>query len=221
MRKVLYCLLLLATFMFAFTETEGRCLASYSRYMSTYFIAWIVATISIAINIKNKNQLIIALIAIILCIYPTNIVNLVGILQRKGVQGVPEEIKLEASIIKENVELHDKVYLVYQNISGGIEYHMLRYSISPIVTNLMYEWSLGPKYYEDDIWSYDISKEDFEKKLIEEEFDYIFIAKIDEQFVKIYGSMIEYDLNNYQQLNNKLLKVNKIDEDSIKLTIIE
>ena len=128
----------------------------------------------------------------------------------------------DKNIIMNKVKLNEKVYLIYQNIGGGGEYHILRYLISPIVTNLMYEWSLGPKYEENDIWSYDITKEQFEKKLIDEEFDYIFIAKIDKQFIDIYGDLIDNSIyDNYEELNNKLLKVNKIDENSVKLTIID
>lgn len=220
---LLYCLLLLATFMFAFTETEGRSLASYSRYMSTYFISWIITFAGIAINNKSKNPIIVVLIAIMLCVYPTNILSIVNLFGRKEVTGITDEINLEANIIKENVELDEKVYLIYQNIGGGYEYHKLRYCISPIVTNLMYEWSLGPKYQENDIWSYDITKEEFEKKLIDENFDYVFIAKIDEQFIKIYGDLIEgnYNLNNYENLNNKLLKIIRKGENEVSLGVIE
>lgn len=217
---VLYCLLLLATFMFAFTEQEGRTLASYSRYMTTYFISWIIAIIGIIINNNYKNQLILLILAIMLCIYPTNTINLIDITSRKGAIMISNEITLKSNIIKENVTSDKKVYLIYQNIGGGIQYHMLRYSISPIVTNLMYEWSLGPAYNEEDIWSYNITKEQFEKKLIEENFDYVFIAQIDEQFIQIYGELIEgnYNLENYKELTNKLLKVNKINENKITLS---
>lgn len=220
---VLYCLLLLATFMFAFTETEGRALASYSRYITTYFIAWIIGGASIALNSKNRYQIISALVVIALCIYPTSALSILDISSRKGVTGITPEIAWEASIIKSKVNLDDKVYLVYQNNGGGYDYHKLRYSISPIVTNLMYEWSLGPKYYEADIWSYDISKEEFEKKLIDEEFNYVFIAQVDEQFIKIYGELIEgnYNIQNFESLNNKLLKVNKLSENRVILSIVE
>ncbi len=219
---ILYCLLLLATFMFAFTEAEGRNLASYTRYMATYFIAWILVMAVIAINNNSNNQIIIAIMAILLCIYPINTTNLLNIFGRKGVTGVSEQLKEKSNIIMNKVKLNEKVYLIYQNIGGGGEYHILRYLISPIVTNLMYEWSLGPKYEENDIWSYDITKEQFEKKLIDEEFDYIFIAKIDKQFIDIYGDLIDNSIyDNYEELNNKLLKVNKIDENSVKLTIID
>lgn len=219
----LYCLLLLATFMFAFTETEGRALASYSRYMSTYFIAWIIITIGLALNSKIKNVILSLTIAIMLCLYPTSVISIVDITSRKNLSGIDDEIRTEANIIKENVELNDKVYIIYQNIGGGYEYHKLRYSISPIVTNLLYEWSLGPKYYESDIWSLDLTKEEFEKKLIDEEFDYLFIAKIDKQFVDIYGSLINFDFNtnNYEELNNKLLKIERVNENEVILNLVK
>lgn len=220
---VLYCLLLLATFMFAFTETEGRALSSYSRYITTYFIAWIIVGTSIAINSKNKYQTMSAIVSILLCLYPTSITSIVDVSWRKGLTGITPEIALEANIIKEKVNLDEKVYLIYQNNGGGYEYHKLRYSISPIVTNLMYEWSLGPKYYDSDIWSYDISKEQFVKKLIDEDFDYVFIAKIDEQFINIYGELIEgdYNLQNLETLNNKLLKINRVNDNQIRLNVVE
>ena len=219
---VLYCLLLLATFMFAFTETEGRALASYSRYMSTYFIAWVIITLGLASNSKIKNTILPIIIAILLCLYPINIANLMDTTSRKNLSGIDDEIRTEANIIQENVNLSDKVYIIYQNIGGGYEYHKLRYSISPIITNLMYEWSLGPKYYDTDIWNLDLTKEEFEKKLIDENFDYVFIAKIDKQFVDIYGSLINFDFTtqNYEELNNKLLKIEKINENEVILNLV-
>ena len=87
----------------------------------------------------------------------------------------------------------------------------------------MYEWSLGPKYYDTDIWNLDLTKEEFEKKLIDEEFDYVFIAKIDKQFVDIYGSLINFDFTtqNYEELNNKLLKIEKINENEVILNLVK
>ena len=86
---------------------------------------------------------------------------------------------------------------------------------------MLYEWSLGPKHNEKDIWNYDISKEDFEKKLIDENYDYVFIAKSDEQFVEIYGDLIEeqkIQKQDYEKLNDKLFKVNKKD-NKVSLSI--
>ena len=202
---VLYCLLLMATYMFAFTEQEGRTLASYDRYMKTYFLAWIGLIIGITTSQLGKKGLISATIVALVALYGCTPIQIIQP-KAKGVSGIPQEIIEKGNIINNSLEKGDKVYLIYQNIGGGGAYHQLRYCISPIVTNLMYEWSLGPKYSEDDIWNYDISKEDFEKKLINEEFDYIFIAKSDEQFINIYGSLFDssIDLND---IENMIFKV--------------
>ena len=154
---------------------------------------------------SRKKGLISAIIAVLIALYGCSPIQIIKPKER-GVSGISQEVKEKGDIINNNLEKGDKVYLIYQNIGGGLEYHQLRYCISPIVTNLMYEWSLGPKYSEGDIWNYDISKEDFEKKLIDEEFDYIFIAKSDEQFINIYGSLFDssIDLND---IENKIFKV--------------
>ena len=220
---ILYCLMLLATYMFAFTEQEGRSLASYQRYISTYFIAWIIANLGIATNYKYSTKSIMLIFTcLLLCMFSINISRLIDINTRKeDITSSRKEIDDKAIVINSKVSLNEKVYLIYQNIDGGEKYHKLRYAISPRVTNLMYEWSLGPKYYNEDIWNYDITKEEFEQKLIDEEFDYVFIAKIDKQFMNIYGDLIDgYNMNNYQKLENKLLKVNKINANTIKLELV-
>ena len=182
--------------------------------MSTYFIAWTLGAISIGIQKVKTKGLIITILTFLLCLYPININDAMSTIDRKDEGGIPQEITRKAEIIKQKVTLNDKVYLIYQNIGGGGAYHMLRYSISPIVTNLLYEWSLGPKYNEKDIWNYNISKDEFEKKLIDEDYDYVFIAQADEQFVEIYGDLIEgqkIQKQDFEKLNDKLLKVNKKD----------
>ena len=62
-----------------------------------------------------------------------------------------------------------------------------------------------------------------QKKLIDEEFDYLFIAKIDKQFVDIYGSLINFDFNtnNYEELNNKLLKIERVNENEVILNLVK
>lgn len=217
----LYCLLLMATYMFAFTEQEGRILASYSRYMATYFIAWTLTTIGVGLQRKEKQNIIILIIAILLCVYPLDISKLGEVTKRKDTSGIHPGIQKQGDLIQENVTTQDKVYIIYQDIGGGWQYHVLRYCISPIVTNLMYEWSLGPAYNEQDIWSYDITKEEWEEKLIKEEFDYVFIAKIDQQFIDIFGDLLKGDINFNQKekLENTLWKVQQTNEHTVILDL--
>ena len=212
---MLYCLLLMATYMFAFTETEGRALASFSRYMNTYFMAWLIITVDMIKETKKEKNLAIVILVALLCLASSNIQTILHPVE-KGVSGVPEEIKQKAEIITNNVNLEDKVFLVYQNIGDSGAFHILRYSISPIVTNLLYEWNLGDPYFEGDIWTYPISVEEWAKILKEQEYDYVFIAKSDARLQQEYGSIFE-DGTDLENLENHLFKVVQNAENEIEL----
>lgn len=214
---VLYCLLLMATYMFAFTETEGRALASYERYMNTFFLAWMVMLISIIGHLENKKSSTLLVIITLISLSSTNVLTIIHPTQ-KGVSNVTPAIQEKANIIQENVKIDEKVYLIHQNIGASPEYHILRYCISPIVTNLMYEWNLGAPYFEGDIWTYDITQEEWEQKLKEEDFDYVFIAKSDERFVKDYGNIFE-EGTDLENLQNHLFSVVEKDNGDIKLKL--
>lgn len=214
---VLYCLLLMATYMFAFTETEGRSLASFSRYMNTYFLAWMVMTVAMLRETKKERNLVILVIVSFLCLASSNILTIIHPVE-KGVSGVPEEIKEKAEIITENVNLEDKVFLVYQNIGDSGVFHILRYSISPIVTNLLYEWNLGGPYFEGDIWTYNITVDQWAEVLKEQEYDYVFIARSDTRLKEEYGSIFE-EGTDLENLENHLFKVVENTENEIELQL--
>ena len=171
-----------------FTEIEGRGLASFARYMNTYFFAWMVITVSLLQEIKKEKTLMILVIVSFLCLANSSVLDIIHAVQ-KGVSGVSEEIKEKAQIITDNVNLEDKVYLIYQNIGASGNFHLLRYSISPIVTNLLYEWNLGEPYFEGDIWTYHITVEEWSQILKEQAYDYVFIAQSDERLKEEYGSI--------------------------------
>lgn len=214
---ILYCLLLMATYMFAFTEAEGRALASYSRYMNTYFLAWFVIVTTMILNTKHKRKEIILLITALVILSGVNVLNIIKPVA-KGESAVTPDFRYKANIIEQNVNVDDKVYLIYQNIGSNPDYHILRYCISPIVTNLMYEWNLGGPYFEGDIWTYDISQEEWEKKLKQEEFDYVFIAKSDERFINEYGNIFE-EGTNLETIENHLFSVIEKNDGSVKLKL--
>lgn len=214
---VLYCLLLMATFMFAFTEREGRELASYSRYMSTYFFAWIVMLIGIIQHTEIKRKELILLIITLLIVSSVNVLSIIKPVS-KGESAVTSIIQKKADIIEANVKVNEKVYLIYQNIGANPDYYILRYAISPIVTNLMYEWNLGAPYFEEDIFTYDITQKEWEQKLKDEEFKYVFIAKSDERFINEYGNIFEEETK-LENIENHLFSVIEKNDGSIKLKL--
>ena len=211
---ILYCLVLMATYMFAFTEQEGRGLASYERYMPTYFIAWVVAILGITLKNVDKKLKTFVIIALI-CLYGMNMHTFISP-TTKGYTTLPQEVKDEGEIILNNVSsTKDKVYIIYQQ-SNGYEFHQLRYCISPIRTNLVCEWSLGEPTYEGFIWNYNITEEEFEQKLIDENFDYVFVARSDENLTSKYGEAFDKSVD-LANLDNKLFKIQKIDDNNVVL----
>ena len=227
---VLYCLLLMATYMFAFTETEGRGLFSLERYMSTFFMAWIINVMAILLNrgiylktLSNGKKVVIessiismAIIAII-CLIGIDKETLKNPIQKKS-SGVPEYIAQKAEIVTSNLNRGDKVFVIFQDPGVTVDPFVFRYCISPIVMNLMDEYSLGELDSPDDHMTLNITEQEWEQKLIDENYDYVFILKSDEEFKETYKDIFEENTD-FENLDDKIFKVNKINDNDVVLTL--
>ncbi len=220
---VLYCLLLMATFMYAFTDAEGMSLASFERYMVTYFIAWIINVIGLFLGREAKkerdNVLITMLIIFLICLYGSNIETLVNPVNKNN-STIPEYIQEKADIVREKLKSSDKVYVIFQNPGYSADPFIFRYCISPIVMNLMDEYSLGELDSPEDTLTYNITEKEWEKKLIDENYDYVFIIRSDDEFKEMYKGAFDKNTN-LNELEDKIFKVNKIDENNVKLVLYE
>lgn len=225
---ILYSFLLMATFMFAFTDREGRSLASFERYMSTFFIAWIVNVIAHFLRkVKTEKvekgekssgltaMLIIALIGL----YGMNIQTLIHPIQKNN-SAIPSYIQEKADIVTSTLKSEDKVYVIFQDCGYRVDPFVFRYCISPIVMNLMNEYNLGKLDPADNTLTYDITEQEWEQKLIDENYDYVFILRSDEEFKETYKEAFEKDTD-FEQLDDKIFKVNKIDNNNVLLTLYQ
>ena len=198
---LLYFMFLLLVFLFAFLEREGRVLASFERYSSTFFLGFIFYII--ALIYENKNNIAI-LSCLMIAIFGINIPTLVMPANQK-VSPIGDPIRQNASVINNNLNVDDKVYLVIQN-TDGCSFHMLRYLISPIKTNLLYEWNVGDKNTVLDLFTINLTIDEWKEKLINEKFSYVYLVSIDEYFVENYSSMFGYNLD-FNDLNGSLYKI--------------
>ena len=226
---VLYCLLLMGTYMFAFTEVEGRGLFSLDRYMSTYFIAWIINIIAIFMSKKSyyeiedsknitRNPSISALVIILLVgIYGSNIQNLVKPIEKNN-STIPAYIQEKANIVNSTLNSNDKVYVIFQDPGVTVDPFVFRYCISPIVMNLMDEYSLGELDGPNDTMTYNITADEWKEKLINENYDYVFILKTDDEFNETYKGLFEKETD-FQNIENKIFKVNKTGNNDVELTL--
>ena len=219
---VLYCLLLMVTFMFAFTDAEGMSLASFERYMATYFITWILNIIGLFFektHKENNSSLTVIIIIGLICLYGSNIETLVHPVNKNN-SSIPEYIQEKADIVKEVLNSNDKVYVIFQKPGYSADPFMFRYCISPIVMNLMDEYSLGKLESPKDTLTYNITEKEWEQKLIDENYDYVFILRSDEEFKETYKAAFDENTN-FDELENKIFKINKIDNNNVKLVIYE
>lgn len=226
---VLYCLLLMGTYMFAFTEVEGRGLFSIERYMSTYFIAWIINIIAIFMDkscykkieegkdvIKNPSMLAMVVISLV-CIYGSNIQNLIKPINKNN-STIPTYIQEKANIVNSTLNKEDKVYVIFQDPGVTVDPFVFRYCISPIVMNLMDEYSLGELDGPNDTMTYNITEKEWEEKLINENYDYVFILKNDDEFNETYKDAFE-EGTDFRNIENKIFKVNKKENNRVVLTL--
>ena len=186
---IIYSMFLLCIYIFALPTHEGLELASYTRYMSTFLIAFLLL---ILFNIFKEGKLLYLIIFFLIILSSVNIVDYFDVFTKK-------EISIDTSIIEsgeyinDNLTKKDKVYIVYQN-NDGSAFNMLRFLIAPVKTNLLWEWSLGEPYNEKDHFTLNLSLDEWILKLKEEDFNYIYLGHIDDKFKKKYGKLFDDEI---------------------------
>ena len=181
---VIYSMFLLCIYLFALPTHEGLDLASYTRYMSTFLIAFVLLVL---IYIWRKGNLLHLIILFLIIFQSVNIVDYFDVFTKREIS-IDKSTFESGEYINENLTKNDKVYIIYQN-NDGSAFNILRFLIAPIKTNLLWEWSLGTPYSEDDHFTLDISLDEWISKLIEEDFNYIYLGHIDKQFIEKYGEL--------------------------------
>ena len=212
--EVLYAVVLLLLYMRMFSEYEATRLASFHRYFGIYLNAILFFVIYL-IFYKNEenNKIGIKLILLFIFVITTsNVSSFVNSIYNNkiNIQNTitfrQPYIDLANGVINkvgENTKY--KIYVVAQN-SSGIEKWILRYELRNFLSgyNDNHAWSVGEKYNNEDIWTVNYSKSEFED-ILYNNYDYIYFYSVDQQFIEQYGEIF-YD-NDIK--NNKLYKIDK------------
>ena len=181
---LIYFSFLLFAYLIFFSEYEGVRLGSLERYISTYMLAWSIIGLALffrGIELRSKwSAIVLSLSLLLLFAYssPTHFKK-----DFQAIKSNPDHIYTRAQIesrvdkLKIYLKPSDKVYFIHQN-STGFHAYIFYYLISPNLTSSFSRcWSLGPKYYEGDIWTCDQNLGDLVK-----DYNYLVINKADEQF---------------------------------------
>ncbi|MBR2696366.1 MAG: hypothetical protein IKE48_02535 [Parasporobacterium sp.] len=200
---VLYAGALLYMYTHLFSAYEGTTLASLDRYMTTYIMG---ATIFFLYMLVERiferfgglgNILILIPVAVILAFTPWSKVVADMFNCRETVEKTIEN-RAEYYILEEEIKnldyTKDRVYFIAQN-SNGYEYQVAYYLSTPVSLSYDYEmgWSLGFPYSDEDIWTLEMTADDWEKALIEGGYTHVYLYRVDKQFRHRFGELFEYE----------------------------
>lgn len=221
----IYSGVVLFMYLFAFSEYEARNLASFDRYMSTYFLGLIMLSVFIIVDyviglekrVKMSNVMIAVLLLVLLCIAPLG--NLIKDTVLSPVtNSIRRQMREPYDIVKKYSDLlnpkTDRIYIVSQG-SAGADYWILRYDFTPVQVSPNYSWSLGAPYSSGDIWTKNKTVKQWSQEL--QSYTYVYINKVDERFINDYGELFE---NRGDIASTSMFRVEKMSGEKVILKII-
>lgn len=216
---ILYLFSLLILYIFTYSEYEALHLASYDRYSFIFLLgAFIFNSLIIMDSIKEiKSDKLNALILLIIICIITSIKSVYDITINKN-ETVQNAISFRNSYIeinkyKDKIAKNEKIYYISCG-SSGMDYHISRYEMVPYNVTNTGSWSLGEIRYDGDIWTSNITMQEWSDILIYENYSYVYIFKSDDIFEKIYGALFE----NKENIKDKTLYKVNVNNSSVILS---
>lgn len=207
---ILYTISLLILYLFTYSEYEAKNTASMSRYLYTYLLGALAFVVLMTISkveqsqIKFSNKAVSLFLCFFLLFTPATKIVDFTILAKLNVQSTLKTRASYTTSLKFNqiLSLKDgKVYFISQNTTG-FDYWVTRYQITPVKMSDGFSWSLGKPYSDKDLWTQDISVQQWAETL-KKDYTHVYLFKIDDQFKELYGSLFE----NVDSIKNDTLYV--------------
>ena len=205
---VYYGLLMYFLYATAFVEFEAVNLASYERYMNSFIIAVVFFVIAVYYDSRiwkryiNCYYLLFVLLIVDLSFVHIKVFDQV----LPGVITHDEEkvgyYTTYASSILSSTREDESIYVVKRGDTGDFLIHLILYCNPRIFKG----GSVGPAVDEDDLWSRDISTEEFLNEI--SECDYIYFCGLDESFVEKYSEVFD---NPEQLIDGIIYRINVVD----------
>lgn len=216
-----------------FKQYEALLAASFDRYVSTFFVGWLLilygAVLShLKINLKYKiyKYISISVLCFTIIIFVVQSknpnVNFFLIKNFQMNKNIKNEITNKLAILTPILKNGDRIWIISQG-DKGIRFWIYHYNLLPnnmVIGNYIpykkassipyVSWSLGPEKYEGDVWSTDISPEDFIISLNYFNIKYIIIDEPDDYLYKSYQRIFSDRLENIKTNQTILYEFNTI-----------
>ena len=196
----IYTIGLMFLYVFTYSEYEAVNLASFQRYLATYFVAlayFISGVLFTEINrwnVQTVRKVMVVSVGVSLLFVPVSSIWNVTVLYKNTVNATIAQRANYRGIEPYLNEMdwnytEDRIWYISQNTTG-LDYWNLRYLATPIRPAGNGNWSLGKPYYDGDLWTIDISPEEWLESL-ETQNAYVYLYKIDEIFIERYKEAFE------------------------------
>lgn len=188
---IAYLLILLLLYLYSFGTFEGPRLASIGRYTRSFHLGALMVFVFFTFrdyqHIFRRNIYSRVMLAIVL------IWSGIGVTKSKvfaGAQGLTADRasiqKIVSPLLTSTVKT-DRIFIIWQR-SNGYHFNIARYEVYPRKLN-SWCWAVGELYvgFDPDVWTCDITGEEFREKLTD--FDFVLIGQAYEPFWDRYGSI--------------------------------
>lgn len=195
-QTIVYILGMCVIYMFNFSEGEAIELASIDRYLGTIFMInglaiWVMSCKMVSLAVASKKRIYgFILLMMILLITPlTSFVDMLSGANKDEAYEYIGAMDILSEKILEKCDGDDKVYIIAQG-DEGFERLVLKYNIRPNIGNSA-AWSIGEPEDEDDVYTVPMTPEEWRKKLLEEDYDYVALYRLNDYFYETYDVLFD------------------------------
>lgn len=230
---IIYSLLTFILIITLFTKYEALLASSFDRYVSTFIVGWILLIFGIVFSLikENLNKLYylylsagstvgIAVFIILLITKPSS--NFFITRNFQMTNSVRSDINHKLKILNPILKANDRVWIISQG-DKGLRFWIYHYILLPNVKvignyipykrsqNLPFiSWSLGPEKFDGDVWSTDISPQQFIDNLIYFNIKYVIVDVPDEYLYISYQNIFSDKLDAVKSGKTILYEFNTI-----------
>ena len=206
-----YAFVMLNMYIFCFDSREGPALASYDRYMSTF--ALIIFFVSIILYFyknekldKSAKKVLLITTALFLLQSPVNLDSAFPFIIK------PKEdiaYEMHANNIREyNVQTGDKIFQIAQDTNSEYQYFVHYYISDTFMNEKLFSFNVS-----DDVDPVEWFNENVKEYMLK--FDYVYIAKVNDQFKEKYSFLFEDEI-----IPQKMYTIEK-ENDTVVLKLID
>lgn len=202
-----------------FSKYEASTLASFGRYLAPINIA-LALYVLYKLSTKKEEKLLNVMCIIIICLvgFSNTTFFLTDIRTRRDTVHTMEARTETFKEVVNNTEATDKIFIINQADTDTImPLWYARYYCYPRIVNSSSNaitWKIKTESNEWDLQDWGLTADNFERHLVEEKFDYVYLYSTTEEFfVELQNTFENLD----DAKNYKLFKVEKVDTTNVQL----